>query len=65
MAHRNKARQEAEDLARSVLVIAACGRMPDTFWETDARIVLACQVLDWDYNRARDWARDNLEWIPE
>jgi hypothetical protein len=43
-------------LAESVLSIAASGGMPDTFWQTDSRIALACQVLDWTPDQAREWA---------
>lgn len=43
-------------LAESVLSMAASGSMPDTFWHTDSRIILACQVLDLTPEQAREWA---------
>lgn len=51
-------------LAKSVLVMAANGGMPDTFWLTDSRISLACYVLGMTPYEARDWVQVNQEWKP-
>lgn len=55
---------ERDQLARSVLVVAAIGKMPDTFWFTDSRILLACDVLEWNPAQARQWARAHSYWCP-
>lgn len=48
-----------ERLAKAILTLAAAGGMPDTFWSSDSRIQLACEVLGWDYEVGRAWGRDN------
>lgn len=53
---------DAELLAKSVLVIAALGGMPDTYWLIDSRIALACRVLGWTPTNARTWAHENNDW---
>jgi hypothetical protein len=40
-----KARSLKLRLADAVCDMAAAGGMPDTFWQTDSRIALACEVL--------------------
>jgi hypothetical protein len=35
----------SEDLAWAVVSMARDGGMPDTFWLTDSRIAMACEVL--------------------
>lgn len=52
-------------LARSVLVMAANGGMPDSFWNTDTRIALACDTLGWSIYEARKWAFGNKRWSPK
>ena len=49
--------ETTERLAKAVLVMAADGGMPDTFWAQDSRIELACEVLAWTPEKAREWAR--------
>jgi hypothetical protein len=46
------------DLAEAVLIMAAVGHMPDTYWPTDSRVALACKALGWTPEQARDWARE-------
>lgn len=53
---RDKARRLNRRLAKDVLIIAALGGMPDSYWLTDARIKRACKVLDWTPEKARTWA---------
>lgn len=43
-------------LARSVLTIASAAGMPDTYWQTDRRIRLACRALGLTPTRARSSA---------
>lgn len=57
------AREEA--LARSVLVIAQLGGMPDTYWPTDTRIALACSTLGLSPTAARRWAEAHPDWSPD
>jgi hypothetical protein len=52
---------EPKRLARDVLVIAALGGMPDTFWGTDSRIARASATLGWSVEEAREWARAEAE----
>ena len=47
-----------EKLAKAVLTIAADGGMPDSYWATDSRITMACEVLGWTSERARVWASE-------
>jgi hypothetical protein len=56
-----------EDLAKSVLVMAANASMPDTFWQTDSRIRLACQTLGWETHIVREWAwrASDERWKPD
>jgi hypothetical protein len=46
-----------EDLARDVLMMAALGGMPDTYWHSDVRIKRACTVLGYTPDAARQWAQ--------
>lgn len=46
-------------LARDILLMAADGGMPDTFWQTDARIARAVLTLSTTVERAREWAQEN------
>lgn len=52
-------RNQTIDQARNVLSIAASGGMPDTFWQTDSRILSACKVLSLTPTEAREWAEEN------
>ena len=53
------------DLAYSVLILAELGGMPDSFWQTDARIALACSVLGITPTQARTWTEEHNEWTPQ
>lgn len=60
-AHRDSTSPETGEsveraLARSVLVAAASGGMPATFWQSDSRIAAACAVLGVDVAEGRAWA---------
>lgn len=44
-------------LARDLLVIAAFGQMPDSYWLTDSRIARACKAIGWTPEHARAWAQ--------
>ena len=46
-------------LAHDVLSMAASGEMPDTFWQTDQRVLRACEALDISPENARNWAQEN------
>lgn len=52
-------------LAKCVFVIAANGGMPDTFWQTDSRIKLACETIGWTPEQARLWAEAQEDWTPQ
>lgn len=45
--------------ARDVLTMAADGGTPDTFWQTDARILRAADYLMIEVDAAREWAQAN------
>lgn len=45
-----------ETLAQAVLSMAMSGGMPDSYWETDSRIQLACRTLGLTTAEARRWA---------
>jgi hypothetical protein len=47
-----------EQLAKDVLVMAANGGMPDSYWFSDTRIKRARAVLGWSAERARTWANE-------
>jgi hypothetical protein len=46
-------------LARDILLMAADGGMPDTFWQSDARIARAVLTLSTTVEAAREWAQAN------
>lgn len=54
-----KRRTQLHEQARNVLSIAASCGMPDTFWQTDSRILSACKVLSLTPTEARLWAEEN------
>lgn len=55
-----------ENLAKSVLVLAVVGGMPDTFWQTDSRVRLACYALGWSVKEGKDWAEEAAgSWSPD
>lgn len=47
-------------LAKDVLVMAALGGMPYTFWLTDSRISRARRVLEWSPTEAYEWAHKEI-----
>lgn len=50
---------DARLLALAALAIAGPA-MPDTFWLTDSRIALACRVLGWSPEQAREWGQAHV-----
>jgi hypothetical protein len=48
--------KQVKRLAKDVLLMAASGGMPDSYWHTDSRIKRACKVLGWTADQARSWA---------
>ncbi len=56
---RTDSERRIEAQARNVLSIAASGGMPDTFWQTDSRILSACEELGCTPTEARLWAEEN------
>lgn len=52
------------DLARSVLIMASLGDMPDSFWHSDRRIGQALYMLGWTVDDGRNWAADHPDWAP-
>jgi hypothetical protein len=48
-----------KESAKDVLMMAASGGMPDSFWMTDKRIERACATLKWTPEKAREWAQTN------
>lgn len=50
-----------KETAKDVLVLAALGGMPDTYWQTDRRIKRACNVLGWTPEKARRWAEAKVQ----
>lgn len=53
--------KQLKQQARNVLIMAALGGMPDTYWQTDRRIASACEVLGWKPEQAREWARNEVD----
>lgn len=49
------------EMAEDVLVRAALGGMPDTYWSTDSRIKRACSTLGWTPDKARKWAQNQVD----
>lgn len=49
-----------KETAKDVLLMAATGNMPDSFWYTDKRILRACAALKWEPGSARQWAREHI-----
>lgn len=49
--------RERAKLAKDVLMLAAIGGMPDSYWETDRRIGRACKALGWTRTKAYAWAQ--------
>lgn len=52
-------------LARCVLIMAAAGGMPDSFWLSDTRIALAADTLGLTPIEARTWAQRRDPHCPE
>lgn len=50
-----------DDLAKCVIMIAALGGMPGTFFQTDSRVALACSTLGWTTYEAQEWAEREIE----
>jgi hypothetical protein len=47
-------------LAKDILLMAAAGGMPDSYWYSDRRVARALSVLGWTWQHARAYAYRNL-----